>query len=97
MDGTKENLILDMTPIKHEARKGETMRIKLNKDWTGCLDGIHPTTLPAGQVADVPLAIGQTLIADGRADVPPELKMESKPLENKMELRPLENKKRGRR
>jgi hypothetical protein len=43
------------------------MRIKFNTDWTGCLDGIHPTAFRAGDEAEVPERIASTLVGDGRA------------------------------
>jgi len=60
------------------------MRIKLNADYAVCLDGVHPSSFPAGSEIDMPTHIASVLLEDGRAALPSEKKMEKTALENKM-------------
>jgi hypothetical protein len=82
--------------IKHEPRKEELMRIKLNRDWNGAVDGIHVALYPAGSTVDFPIAIAQVLLEDGRATLPDEAKAIMGAPENKMMGRSPENKAGGR-
>ena len=78
--------------IRHEAAEVKIMRIKLNADYTGCLDGVHPSRFSAGEEVDIPIQIASVLLGDGRASLPGETKMQSEPLANKMMGGPPENK-----
>jgi hypothetical protein len=75
---------LDGKEVATAPAQERTMRIRLNRDYTGCLDGIHPSTFGAGQEADTPIHIAQVLLEDGRASLPAGAKMESGVPENKM-------------
>jgi hypothetical protein len=54
---------------KRKAEKG-TVRVRLNRDYSGCPDGIHPASFKAGEEADLPVVVAQTLLEDGRASLP---------------------------
>lgn len=60
------------------------MRIKLNIDYVVALDGIHIDSFPAGAEVDFPERIAVVLLADRRAGLPVEKKMEGAAPENKM-------------
>jgi hypothetical protein len=76
-----------------EPEGDQTMKIKLMKNWTGAVDGIHPVTYAAGTEQDFPEAIAVDLLKDGRAVL---VHVETKALagapENKMEPGPKQNK-----
>jgi hypothetical protein len=63
----------------------ETMKVKLNVDYTVCRDGIHPESFKAGDEVDMPVPIATVLTADGRAFAPGQVKIEPGAPENKME------------
>jgi hypothetical protein len=67
-----------------KAHEERTMRIKLNSDYTACLDGIHPTAFAAGQEAEIPERIAAVLLEDGRASLPAAAKALEGAPENKM-------------
>ncbi len=69
---------MDGKEVVDERPEVRTMKIKLNTEYTGSLDGIHVTTFAAGQQADMPARIAQTLLEDGRASLPAEAKAEAK-------------------
>ncbi len=58
------------------------MKVKLKKNYTVCVDGIHPETYKAGDVVDLPERIGEVLVGDGRAAA---VKAKGGSPENKME------------
>ena len=67
-----------------KAPEERTMRIKMNTDYTGALDGVHPTSFAAGQEAEIPERIATVLLEDGRASLPPAAKALAGAPENKM-------------
>jgi hypothetical protein len=60
---------LDGTEVIVKAQEERIMRVKLNRDYTVCLDGIHPTAFAAGQEAEIPERIAAALLEDGRASL----------------------------
>jgi hypothetical protein len=70
--------------IEHKKITEAIMRIKLNIDYTVALDGIHIRSFLAGTEIDFPERIAAVLLADGRASLPVEAKMEGPAPENKM-------------
>ena len=73
-----------------KAPEEQIMRVKLNSNYSGSLDGIHPTSFAAGQEAEIPERIAAVLLEDGRASLPakalagaPENKMLDGPGANK--------------
>jgi hypothetical protein len=90
--GGPSKFIQSLEVIDHKPRKDTTMRIRLNADWTGCLDGIRPTAFQAGEVAEFPAHIAAVLLGDGRASAPEEEKAIAGAPENKMEPGPGSNK-----
>lgn len=78
--------------IKHEKLTEVMMRIKLNIDYVVALDGIHVSSFPAGAEVDFPERIATVLLADGRASLSGETKMEPGAPENKMLAGPPKNK-----
>ena len=77
-------ITLDEKEVAVKAHEEQTMRIKLNIDYSVCLDGIHPTAFAAGQEAEVPERIAVVLLEDGRASLPAKAKALSGAPENKM-------------
>ena len=67
----------------------ETMKIRLNVDYTVCRDGINPESFKAKEEVDMPLHIASVLLKDGRAALP---KMEGGAPANKMAPGAPENK-----
>jgi hypothetical protein len=62
----------------------ETMKVKLNIDYTVCRDGIHPESFKAKEEVDMPVHVASVLLKDGRAALPPQAKMEGGAPANKM-------------
>src|SRR5512143_760882 len=77
------------------AAEEETMRVKLNIDYTVCRDGIHPESFKAKESVDMPAHIASVLLEDKRAVPAPEGKMEGGAPANKMAPGAPENKSAG--
>ncbi len=67
-----------------KAPKEQTMRVKINIDYTVALDGIHSTSFAAGQDAEIPERIAAVLLEDGRASLPAAAKALEGAPKNKM-------------
>jgi hypothetical protein len=80
-----------------KAPEEQTMRVKINIDYTVALDGIHPTAFAAGQEAEIPERIAAVLLKDGRASLPAAAKALEEAPQNKMLDGPGENKGKGKR
>lgn len=74
------------------AAEEETMKVKLNIDYTVCRDGIHPESFKAKETVDMPAHIASVLIKDKRAVPAIEGKMEGGAPGNKMVPGASENK-----
>jgi len=74
------------------AAQEETMKVKLNVDYTVCRDGVHPESFKAKEEVDMPVHIASALLGDGRAALPPQGKMEGGAPANKMAPGAPENK-----
>jgi len=77
---------------KDRRAEEQTMRIKLNQEWNGAVDGIHLAVYPAGAEVDFPERIAAVLLKDGRAGLPEEAKAIMGAPENKMRQIAAENK-----
>ena len=67
-----------------KAHEEQTMRIKLNIDYTVALDGVRLNSFVAGAEVDFPERIAAVLLEDGRASLPVAAKALKGAPENKM-------------
>ncbi|MEN6560868.1 MAG: hypothetical protein ABFD52_08855 [Acidobacteriota bacterium] len=82
---------LDGREIPAEPQE-ETMKVKLNIDYTVCRDGIHPESFKAKETVELPAHIATVLVKDKRAVPVAEGKMEGGAPANKMDPGAPENK-----